>query len=111
MSAASDALAKRIRPLLAHKPEIVEKKMFGGIGFMFNGNMAVGTTGKGEMLIRIDPAKQAAALARPGAFQMMMGEREMKGFIGVTADVTEDPDELKAWVRYALDFTRTLPAK
>lgn len=111
MSIPSDALAKRIRPILARKPEIIEKKMFGGIGFMFNGNMAVGTTAKGELLVRIDPAKQPAALARPGAFQMMMGEREMKGFIGVTAAVAEDPDELKAWIKYALDYTRTLPAK
>lgn len=111
MTIASDALAKRIRPLLARKPEIAEKKMFGGIGFMFNGNMAVGTTAKGEMLIRIDPKKRESALARPGAFAMSMGERAMTGFVAVTADIADDPDELKAWVRYALDYARTLPPK
>jgi TfoX/Sxy family transcriptional regulator of competence genes len=110
MSAASDALADRLRPLLK-QPGIVEKKMFGGTGFMLNGNMAVGTTGKGEMLVRIDPGKAATALARPMAFQMMMGTREMKGFVGVEPGIIDDPDELKSWVRYALDFTRTLPAK
>mgnify|MGYP001191337062 CR=1 FL=1 len=111
MSIASDVLAKRIRPLVSRKPEIVEKKMFGGIGFMFNGNMAVGTTAKGEMLVRIDPAKRTSALARPGAFEMSMGERAMTGFVAVTADIVNDPDELKAWIKYAIDYVRTLPPK
>src|SRR5687768_5404981 len=110
MTAPSDALAAKLRPLLK-TPGIVEKKMFGGTGFMLNGNMVVGTTAKGEMLIRIDPDKAATALARPMAFQMMMGTSEMKGFIGVAAEIIEDPDELKSWVRYAIDYTRTLPAK
>lgn len=110
MTAASETLAGRLRPLL-NKPGIVERKMFGGTGFMLNGNMAVGTTAKGEMLIRIDPDKAAAALARPMAFRMMMGAREMKGFVGVKAGIIDDPDELRSWVRYALDFTGTLPAK
>jgi TfoX/Sxy family transcriptional regulator of competence genes len=111
MTVASDALAKRIRPLLARKPEIAEKKMFGGIAFMFNGNMAVGTTVKGEMLVRVDPAKRASALARPGAFEMSMGKRAMSGFVAVTADIIDDPNELKAWVNYAIDYVRTLPPK
>jgi TfoX/Sxy family transcriptional regulator of competence genes len=111
VSLASDALARRIRPILRRKPEIVEKKMFGGIGFMFNGNMAVGTTAKGELLVRIDPKKRESALARNGAFAMSMGQRPMTGFVAVTSDVIDDPGELKAWVRYALDYASTLPPK
>lgn len=110
MTIASDALAKRLRPLLK-KPGIVEKKMFGGTGFMLHGNMAVGTTAKGDLLIRVDPGKADAALGRPGAFQMMMGERPMKGFVGVAAADTEDPDELKGWITLALDYTKTLDPK
>lgn len=111
MSVASEALARRIRTLVARRPEMVEKKVIGGIGFMFNGNMTVGTTGKGELLVRIDPAKSASALARPGAFQMMMGQREMTGYVGVTPDIINDPDELRAWIKYAIDYVRTLPRK
>ena len=111
MSIASDALAKRIRVIVARRPEITEKKVIGGIGFMFGGNLAVATNTRGELLVRIDPAKAASALARPGAFQAMMGQREMTGYVGVTPDIVDDPDELKAWIRYAIDYVRTLPRK
>ena len=111
MTLASDGLANRLRPILAKTPGIVEKKMFGGIGFMLRGNMAIGTTAKGDLLVRIDPEQQAAALARDGAFQMMMGTREMKGFIAVGASGIASLAELADWVAYALTYTRTLPPK
>ena len=99
MSAASDAMGDRLRPLLP--PGLVEKKMFGGIGFMLHGNMTIGTTAKGELLVRIDPARQAEALAMPGAHQMRMGARPMTGFVAVEASGTPDDaalrrDELRA---------------
>ena len=109
MSAASDAMGDRLRPLL--DPGFVEKKMFGGIGFMLRGNMAIGTTAKGDLLVRIDPGKQAEALARPGAYQMHMGERPMTGFIAVDAEGTADEDALKDWIAYAMKFAETLPPK
>ncbi|HWA18483.1 MAG TPA: TfoX/Sxy family protein [Devosia sp.] len=108
---ASDALAKRLRPLLMKRHGMVEKKMFGGVGFMLHGNMTVGTTAKGELLVRIDPDRQQAALARAGAFQMLMGERQMTGFIGVAADAVDDQDELKGWVDYALRYVTLMPPK
>ncbi|HZY68672.1 MAG TPA: TfoX/Sxy family protein [Devosia sp.] len=111
MTAAADALVKRIRPVLARKPEIAERKMFGGLAFVFNGNMALFATSKGDMLVRVDPAKEDAALARSGASRAYMGEREMTGFINVAGSTTEDLDELKSWIKYAIDYTRTLPAK
>jgi TfoX/Sxy family transcriptional regulator of competence genes len=111
MTVASDALAKRIRPLLARRQGIVEKKMFGGTGFMLNGNMAVGTTAKGDMLVRVDPRKQDVVLKRPGAYQMSMGERAMTGFVAVAAVDLADIDELKGWVTYGLDYAKLLPAK
>lgn len=110
MSAASDTMAARLRPLLAGIP-VVEKKMFGGTGFMRNGNMAIGTTAKGELLVRIDPAQQAAALARPGAYQMHMGTRPMTGFIAVTEAGTGDEAALAGWIAYAVTYAETLPSK
>lgn len=109
MSTASDAMGDRLRPLLP--VGLVEKKMFGGIGFMLNGNMAIGTTAKGEVLVRIDPAKQAEALALPGAYQMHMGARAMTGFIAVEASGTPDDAALARWIAYALSFAKTLPPK
>ena len=49
--------------------------------------------------------------ARPGAFIRKMGEREMTGYVGVAPADTADPDELKRWVTFGLDYTRTLPPK
>jgi TfoX/Sxy family transcriptional regulator of competence genes len=109
MSAASDALADRLRPLLG--PGLVEKKMFGGIGFMLRGNMAIGTTAKGDLLVRVDPASQAAALQRPGAYRMHMGDRPMTGFIAVDAEGTVGDEALRTWIAYAMTFAETLPPK
>ena len=104
MTTASDAMGDRLRPLLP--AGLIEKKMFGGIGFMLSGNMA-----KGELLVRIDPARQAEALAMPGAYQMHMGARPMTGFIAVEANGTADDDALNRWIAYALGFAKTLPPK
>lgn len=109
MSTASDAMGNRLRPLLP--AGLVEKKMFGGLGFMLGGNMAIGTTAKGELLVRIDPDKQAEALARPGAYQMHMGTRPMTGFIAVDASGTPDDAALGRWIAYALTYAKTLPPK
>jgi TfoX/Sxy family transcriptional regulator of competence genes len=109
MTTASDAMGDRLRPLLP--AGLIEKKMFGGIGFMLSGNMAIGTTAKGELLVRIDPARQAEALAMPGAYQMHMGARPMTGFIAVEANGTADGDALNRWIAYALGFAKTLPPK
>jgi TfoX/Sxy family transcriptional regulator of competence genes len=111
MSTASDIMGDRLRPLLAGTPDIVEKRMFGGIGFMFRGNMAIGTTARGALLVRVDPAKQAEALARPGAFEMHMGPRPMTGFIAVDEEGTPDDDALRDWIAYAMKFAGTLPPK
>lgn len=105
----SDGLADRLRKVVPRG--FVEKKMFGGYGFMSGGNMVIGTTAKGALLVRIDPEKQAAALKRKGAFEMHMGERTMKGFIGVDPDELTDDDALKSWLDFALAYTKTLPPK
>ena len=110
MSAESDAMGDRIRPLLAPLP-VVEKKMFGGIGFMFQGNMLVGTTAKGALLARVDPNRMDDALTRPGAELMQMGAKAMTGFVAVSAQALPDAASIKDWIDYSLAFLRTLPPK
>lgn len=111
MTAASDALGERLRPLIGKKPGIVEKKMFGGLGFMLNGNMVIGTTAKGALLVRVDPDKMDEALSRPGAYEMHMGPKPMKGFIAVDEEGTPDEAALKEWIAYATKYVKTLPPK
>ena len=109
MTAQSDAMGDRLRPLVPKG--LVEKKMFGGLGFMLDGNMLIGTTAKGALLVRVDPEKQAEALKRPGAEQMHMGPRTMSGFIAVQAEALPNDAAIKGWIAYALPYVKTLPPK
>ena len=43
-------VAARIRALLAGEPGLTEQRMFGGLGFLVNGNMAVAASSKGCLL-------------------------------------------------------------
>lgn len=108
MSETSDAMRERIRPLLPKG--LVEKKMFGGLGFMLNGNMAVGMTANGALLVRIDPEKVDEALAR-GAEFMHMGPKVMTGFVSVEPAKLGDTAALKSWIAYSVGYARTLPPK
>ena len=108
MTAASDLMGERLRPLLGG---LVEKKMFGGLGFMLNGNMLAGTTAKGALLVRVDPARMDEALRRPGAYAMHMGDKVMTGFIAVDPGALPDAVAIKDWIAYARAYVETLPAK
>jgi TfoX/Sxy family transcriptional regulator of competence genes len=108
MTEASDAMGERLRPLLKG---LEEKKMFGGLGFMLNGNMLVGTTAKGALLVRVDPQRMGEALARPGASQMHMGPKVMTGFIAVDPEALPDAAAIRDWITYARAYVKTLPPK
>ena len=108
MTAASDLMGERLRPLLGG---LVEKKMFGGLGFMLNGNMLAGTTAKGALLVRVDPARMDEALRRPGAYAMHMGDKVMTGFIAVDPGALPDAVAIEDWIAYARAYVETLPAR
>jgi TfoX/Sxy family transcriptional regulator of competence genes len=102
-------MGDRLRPLVPRG--LVEKKLFGGLGFMLDGNMLVGTTAKGALLVRIDPGKMDEALRRPGASAMHMGAKVMTGFIAVDPGGLPDAAAIKDWIAYARAYVKTLPAK
>ena len=106
-----EALADRIRELLAGKPGITEKKMFGGLAFLLNGNMAVAASGQGGLLVRVDPDESNVLLEQPGAHLMEMGGRRMPGWMRVDADAAQTKKELSAWVERGVAFARSLPPK
>ena len=104
-----EALADRIRGLVADEPALTEQKMFGGLAFLVGGNMAVAASGQGGILVHVDPAEGAALVATTPAEPMVMRGREMKGWLRVdTADVAAD-GELGA-VGRARRCLRALPA-
>ncbi|WP_291417289.1 TfoX/Sxy family protein [Devosia sp.] len=111
MSMATDDLAERIRAVLPARVHCLEKKMFGGIAFMYQGNMLVAPLRDGSMLARVGKDGMEEALALPGAGIMDMGGRSMGGFVVVAGDALEDDDDLREWLQRCLHFVQTLPQK
>jgi TfoX N-terminal domain len=105
-----EALAARIRDILGGAEGVAEKKMFGGIAFLINGNMACGVN-RDDMIVRLEPEQTDAALAEPHVRLFDMTGRPMKGWVVVgPGGVAEDAD-LRSWVGRGADFARSLPAK
>ncbi|KAA1417012.1 TfoX/Sxy family protein [Nocardioides humilatus] len=106
-----EVLADRIRALLEGAPLLTEKKMFGGLGFMVGGNMAVAASGQGGILVRVDPAEGDELVATTPAEPMEMRGRSMSGWLRVdTTDVATD-DALDAWVQRGATYAGSLPPK
>jgi TfoX/Sxy family transcriptional regulator of competence genes len=108
---ASDAMAERIRMALGPRPDIVEKRIIGGIGFMLDGHLMVGTAAKGRLMVRIDPNEAAAVVKRPGVRPMQMGGRPMDGYITIEDDAILEHAAFLDWLHHAETYVRTLPAK
>jgi TfoX/Sxy family transcriptional regulator of competence genes len=102
-----EALAERIRELAAGEPGLTEKKMFGGLAFLVNGNMAVAASGQGGLLVRVDPDEGARLVETTDASPMEMRGREMPGWLRVDPPDAQVPD----WVERGLAYARTLPPK
>ncbi|MEY9965196.1 hypothetical protein ABIA33_003238 [Streptacidiphilus sp. MAP12-16] len=108
--AVDEALAQRVRERLAPEPGITEKRMFGGLAFLLNGNMAVGVHGD-ELIVRIDPDGTAAALAKPGVRPFDMSGRPMRGWILVNSSVLAEDTVFASWIAAGCAFAETLPPK
>jgi TfoX/Sxy family transcriptional regulator of competence genes len=106
----SETLAQRIRQLLARRKGIEEKKMFGGIGFLLNGNMLVGVW-KNSLIVRLGPEKGDEALMEPHIKEFDITGRPMKGWVLVEPEGVTSDDQLKGWIQRALKFVGKLPVK
>jgi TfoX/Sxy family transcriptional regulator of competence genes len=104
----ADALVDRLRAALPAKG-LSEQRMFGGTGFMLNGNMVAGTFRQG-LLVRVGKDRHSDALRRPGASAMEMRGRPIEGYIQVESGSLGDA-ALKDWVQLTLAYVLTLPPK
>lgn len=104
-----EGLAERLREVLEGEP-LTEKRMFGGLAFLDRGHMACGIV-KEELMVRVGPGAYEAAVKRPHAREMDFTGRPMKGMVMVAPAGFESDEALAGWVRDALVFTRSLPAK
>jgi TfoX/Sxy family transcriptional regulator of competence genes len=104
-------LADRIRTLVASEPGVTEKRMFGGLAFLINGNMSVSASGQGGLLLRVEPAETDALLRRPHAHPFEMRGRLMQGWLRVDADGLRTNRQLERWVARGIGYARSLPSQ
>ena len=105
-----EELADRVRELLGDRAGVSERRMFGGIGFMVEGNMAVGVI-EDELIVRLEPADAARALGEPGIREFDFTGRPIRGWVFAGTEAIAAPDGLRGWVEAGADFAASLPAK
>jgi TfoX/Sxy family transcriptional regulator of competence genes len=104
-------LADRVRELIAQEAGVTEMSMFGGLAFLIRGNMAVGVSGQGGLMVRVDPGDTETLLAKRHARPFEMRGREMKGWLRVDAEGVRTKRQLEPWVRRGIAYARSLPPK
>ncbi len=106
----SKSLVERIRHLVARRRGITEKKMFGGVCFLLNGNMLVGVW-KDSLIARVGKDAYDAALQNEHVKEFDITGRAMKGWVMVAPDGIDSDYQLTHWIDQAAEFVRTLPGK
>jgi len=110
MTAADEALVERIRTIFKRRKGYSEKKMFGGVCFMLNGNMCVGPW-KGGLIVRLAKDNHDATQSEPHVKPMDFTGRVMRGWALIEPAGIGTDEQLKAWVNRAAKFVASLPAK
>ncbi|MCL1600700.1 MAG: TfoX/Sxy family protein [Actinomycetia bacterium] len=103
-------LAQRVRDVIGAEVGVDEKKMFGGLAILLDGNMAVGVSGD-ELMVRVGVDAFDEALTNEGVRPFEMSGNRMNGWIlagGV--GIAEDID-LERWVGVGMDYAGSLPPK
>jgi hypothetical protein len=106
-----EELANRIRDIVQDELGLTEKRMFGGLAFLINGNMAVSASGQGGMLLRVDPTDTPSLVERPEASRFEMRGREMDGWLRIDPTGLATKRQLNSWVSLGVSYARSLPAK
>lgn len=106
----SESLAQRIRQIVARRRGIIEKKMFGGIGFLRKGNMLVAVW-KDSLIARVGPERYEDALQERFVGEFNITGRPMKGWVMIEPEGIESDDQLSDWIQRSVKFVSTLPKK
>ncbi len=106
-----ERLAERIRALVEDEEGVSEKRMFGGLAFLVNGNMSVSASGQGGLLLRVDPERADDLLEQPHAEPFVMRGRPMDGWLRVEEGGLQSDESLARWVGHGVAYARSLPPK
>jgi TfoX/Sxy family transcriptional regulator of competence genes len=104
-------LANRIRELVMTEPGVREQRMFGGLAFLIDGNLSLSASGRGGLMLRVDPAETDALLRKPHAHPFQMRGRMMPGWLRVDAEGLRTKRQLERWVARGIAYGRSLPRK
>lgn len=104
-------MAARVRDILAPERGLSEKRMFGGLAFLVSGNMSVAASHDGGLLVRVAPDDTEKLLERKHVGLMVMGGREMRGWLRVAPDGLKTKRQLQTWVDRGVGYAGTLPPK
>jgi hypothetical protein len=104
-------LAFRVRELLSTRRGVDEKRMFGGLAFLIDGNMSVAVSGQGGLMVRVPPGETAKLLEREHVSPMIMAGRETRGWLRVSSDGVRTKRQLQGWVTRGVDYAASLPPK
>jgi hypothetical protein len=104
-------LADRIRELIGHERGVEEKRMFGGLAFLINGNMSVAASRTGGLMVRVPPNETDKLLQRDHVEPMVMAGRETRGWLRVSSDGVKTKRQLQSWVSRGVDYAKSLPPK
>jgi len=104
-------LADRIREQLSGEKGLEEKRMFGGLAFLINGNMAVAASGQGGLLVRVAPDDTDKLVDGKHVSPMVMAGREARGWLRVATDGVKTKRQLQSWVSRGVGYARTLKPK
>jgi hypothetical protein len=106
-----EVLADRIREVLGDERGVRERRMFGGLAFLIDGNMAVAASGRGGLMVRVEPEETTALLRRAHVGPFVMRDKELVGWVRVDDDGIRTKRQLGAWVRRGVAYARSLPPK
>lgn len=106
-----EELANRIRELVSGQSGVTEKKMFGGLAFLVDGNMAVSASGQGGVMVRVDPAESDQLVDATNAHFVEMRGRLMQGWLRVGPEDLRTKRQLEKWVQLGTTYARSLPSK
>jgi TfoX/Sxy family transcriptional regulator of competence genes len=104
-------LADRVRELVRGRDGGTEKRMFGGLAFLINGNMAVAASSQGGLLVRVDPADADTLVTDPHADRFVMRDRPMNGWLHIDPAGLTTAAQLERWVAHGVAYASCLPAK
>jgi len=106
-----EALAERVRALVADEADLSERRMFGGLAFLIGGRMACAASSQGGLLVRVDPVAADSLIAKTGARPMEMRGKPMLGWLRIGTEDLATKRQLTRWVTLGTTYVRSLPAK